>query len=163
MARIVVLNNSHRYFCLWLTKNLWADVSKNSRYTARCDNVAEGPARSWDTGKWQCDYCDFEFDDADFTQDLSDKHRKACLYRGNSGSPFRCKDCDVPVCVKKEHLLHYRTYPYGLKCQDRKGRTADASVQTDLPVHGKKQKKGKGPGQQEGQAKKEGPSSRAMA
>ena len=33
MARIVVLNNSHRYFYLWLTKNLWADVSKNSRYT----------------------------------------------------------------------------------------------------------------------------------
>ena len=33
LARIVVLNNSHRYFYLWLTKNLWADVSKNSRYT----------------------------------------------------------------------------------------------------------------------------------
>ena len=33
MARIVVLNNSHRYFYLWLTKNHWADVSKNSRYT----------------------------------------------------------------------------------------------------------------------------------
>ena len=33
MARIVVVNNSHRYFYLWLTKNLWADVSQNSRYT----------------------------------------------------------------------------------------------------------------------------------
>ena len=40
-------------------------------------------------------------------------------------------------------------------CQEPPELTADASVQTDLPVHGKKQKKGKAPGQQEGQAKKE--------
>ena len=103
--------------------------------------------------------------DADFTQDLADKHRKACLYRRNSGSPFQCKDCNVPVSVKKEHLLHYRTYPhmYRLKCQDCQGWTADASVQTNLPVRDKKQNKGKGSGQQEGQARKEGPSSRSMA
>jgi hypothetical protein len=131
----------------------------------QCSTDEDGFSRSWDTGKWQCDYCDFEFDDADFTQDLSDEHRKACLYRRNSGSPFQCKDCNVPVSVKKEHLLHYRTYPhmYRLKCQDCQGWTADASVQTDLPVRDKKQNKGKGSGQQEGQAKKEGPSSRSMA
>ena len=84
----------------------------------QCSTDEDGFSRSWDTGRWRCDYCAFEFDDADFTPDLSDKHQKACLYRRQDGSPFLCKWCEVPVCVKERDLSHYRTSLRGVICQD---------------------------------------------
>ena len=135
----------------------------------QCSTDEDGFSRSWDTGKWHCDYCDFEFDDADFTQDLSDKHQSDCLYRKRDGSPFLCNTCEQPTSVPAERLASMRISPWKhgritcRHCLAPYESTAEKSVQTDLPVHGQKQKKGKGPGQQEGQAKKEGPSSRSMA
>ena len=124
----------------------------------QCSTDEDGFSRSWDTGRWHCDYCEFEFDDADFTQDLSDEHRKACLYRRHDGSPFLCTVCEAPVRIKKELLHLYRKDNECRMCQACLApyqNTTEKSVQTDLPVHGKKHKRGKGAGQQEGQDAKE--------
>ena len=134
------------------------DQAELQKHQEQCATDEDGFSRSWDTGRWHCNYCEFEFNDADFTQDLSDKHRKACLYRRQDGSPFLCKWCEVPVCVKEGDLSHYRKSLRAVICQDCLApyeSTAEKSVQTDLPVHGTKHKRGKGAGQQEGQDAKE--------
>jgi hypothetical protein len=129
------------------------DPTELQEHQKQCSTDEDGFSRSWDTGRWRCDYCEFEIEHADFTQAASDKHQSDCLYRKRDGSPFMCNTCEQPTSVPAERLASLRISPWNhdrIKCQDCQEPpelTADASVQTDLPVHGKKQKKGKAPGQ----------------
>ena len=63
----------------------------------QCSTGEGGFSRSWDTGRWRCDYCEFEIEHADFTQAASDKHQSDCLYRKRDGSPFMCNTCEQPT------------------------------------------------------------------
>jgi hypothetical protein len=139
-----------------------ADPAELQEHQTDCEEATDdrGFFLSWETGKWECDYCDFDVNKAGFTDEAAKAHLAGCLFRQSDGRPFRCGKCKQPTSVPEGRLGSYRISPWARitcpDCQEPPELTADAAVQTDQP--GKRHRRGKGPAQQEGQDK-EGPSS----
>ena len=141
-----------------------AELDREQHQAAHYESTEHpGFFRSWNTGKWECDYCEFDAKAEEFDEAAANAHLAGCLFRRSDGSPFRCGKCRQPTSVPEDRLGSYRIslqHPWARitcpDCQEPPELTADAAVQTDQP--GKRHRRGKGPAQQKGQDK-EGPSS----
>ena len=139
-----------------------ADPAELQEHQADCEEATDdrGFFLQWATGKWECNYCDFDVNKAGFTDEAAKAHLADCLFRQSNGRPFRCGKCRQPTSVPEDRLGSYRISPWARircpDCEEPAELTADAAVQTDQP--GKRHRRGKGLAQQEGQDKK-GPSS----
>ena len=77
-----------------------ADQTELEQHQAACHESTEHPGffRSWNTGKWECDYCEFDANAEKFDEAAAEAHIGTCTYR-HRGKVMYCDSCEAPMSV----------------------------------------------------------------
>ena len=80
-----------------------ADQTELEQHQAACQESTEHPGffRSWNTGKWECDYCEFDAKAEKFDEAAAEAHIGTCTYR-HRGKVMYCGSCEAPMSVERK-------------------------------------------------------------
>ena len=146
-----------------------ADQTELEQHQAAHYEGTEHPGffRSWKTGRWECDYCEFDAKAEKFDEAAAKAHIRSCTYR-HIGEVMYCSWCEEAMSVQLKDSKH-RSHHY--PCQwdseppsacaectaavsesgeetDTGVETAEAAVQVN--IGGRRNRRGKSAGQKEG-------------
>ena len=148
-----------------------ADQTELEQHQAAHYESTEHPGffRSWKTGRWECDYCEFDAKAEKFDEAAAEAHIGTCTYR-HRGKVMYCDSCEAPMSVERSdrkgsnmgtHVQRNWEPPSACaECTaaesdsesseetDTGVETAEAAVQVN--IGGRRNRRGKSAGQKEG-------------
>jgi len=142
-----------------------ADQTELEQHQAAHYESTERPGffRSWKTGRWECDYCEFDAKAEKFDEAAAKAHIRNCTYR-HGGEVMYCSYCEEPMSVQlkdRKHTDHYCYWKPPSACAECTAAVSESSEETDTDVEtadaavqvnigGRRNRRGKSAGQKEG-------------